>query len=143
MCISNVSPTLNPKSILNYFHPLNTLLTTPCYFIVGDENVTPICNYDESAHAKLTHCRSILQHWPTINLFVKKFAMQGFKCSRMRNGDVASQNLPSMYKTLIDIAFQNPTQRMPRTLASHSLSHRKLMDPSFHNLSLTRSQVPS
>lgn len=48
---------------------------------------------------------------------------------------VASQNSPSTYKMLIDIAFQNPTQRMPRSLASHNLSHRKLVDPSFHNLS--------
>ncbi len=40
-----------------------------------------------------------------------------------------------MHKTSIDIAFQNPTQRMLKNLASHNLSHRKLMDPISHNLS--------
>jgi hypothetical protein len=34
-----------------------------------------------------------------------------------------------MYKMLIDIVFQNLTQRMPMNLISHNLSHRKSMDP--------------
>jgi hypothetical protein len=57
------------------------------------------------------------------------------ECATRKNGDATSQNPPLTYKTSIDIAFQNSTQRMLRNLSSHNLSHRKSTDLTSHNLS--------
>ncbi len=54
-CISNVLPKLNSRSILNYFHFLNAFPTMPRYSTSGDENITPIRSYCESANTNSTH----------------------------------------------------------------------------------------
>jgi hypothetical protein len=89
-CISNVLLKLNPTSISSYFHPLHTLPTTPCYYVFGDENATPICRCDASAHMKSMHHKSILQHQPTINLFAQNLpcrASKALKHATRSNGD--------------------------------------------------------
>jgi hypothetical protein len=73
----------NPRSILNYSHPLDALLITPCYFAVGDEN----------AHTKLTFHKLILQHRPTIDLYVQnmpRMASNALECAIKNDGDVTS-----------------------------------------------------
>ncbi len=131
-------PKLNPKSISSYFHPLDILPTTPCYYVFGDENATPICSHNESAHMKLMHHKSILQHQPTIDLFAQNLpcrASNALKHATRSNGDATFRNSTPTHGTSIDITFQNPTQRTLGIPTSHNPSHNKLVDLSFHNLS--------
>ncbi len=82
----------------------------PCYFAFGNDNVSPICNHNESAHAKLMCCGSILHHQLTIDLFAQNLpckASNALKCGTRSDGDVTSRNLTPMHKMLIGVAFQN------------------------------------
>jgi hypothetical protein len=135
-CISNALPKLNPKSILSYFHPLDTLPTTPCYYVLGDENATPICSHDESAHMKLMHHKSILQHQPTIDLFAQNLpcrASNALEHATKSNADATFQNSTPTHGTSIDITFQNPTQRTLGIPTSHNPLHKKLVDLVSHS----------
>jgi hypothetical protein len=80
----------------------------------------------------------ILQHQPTINLFIQNLphkALNVLECGIKGNGDVAFLNLTSTCGTMIDVTFQNPTQRTPKNPTSHNPSCKMLMDLAFHNLS--------
>ncbi len=86
------------RLVLLRSHPLDALLITPCYFVVGDE----------SAHTKSMFHKSILQHWPTINLYVQnmpRMASNALECAIRSDGDATSWNPPSTRRTSIDIAF--------------------------------------
>ncbi len=112
--------------------------TMPCYFAFSDENATPICSRDESAHMKSTCYGFILQHQPTINLFIQNLpckALDVLRCGIKGNGNVTFQNLTSIHRIVIDVAFENTTQRTPKNPTSHNPSCKMLMELAFHNLS--------
>ncbi len=82
-CISNALPKKNPKSTLNYPHPLDALPTMPCYFVVSDDN----------SHTKSMHHKSILWCQPTIDLFVQNMphkASNVLECATRSDADVTS-----------------------------------------------------
>jgi hypothetical protein len=120
------------------FSSLNAPPTTRCYFAFGEENATPICNCDESACVKSTCYGLFFQHQPTINIFVQNLprkALNALERGIKGNGDVAFRNLTSICGTMIDVAFQNSTQRTPKNPTSHNPSSKLSMDLAFHNLS--------
>ncbi len=131
-------PKLNPRSILSYFHPLYTLPTTTCCYVFHDENATPICSHDESAHMKSMHHKSILQRQPTIDLFAQNMpcgASNALEHTTKSDGDATFQNSTPTRGTSINITFQNPTQRTLGIPTSHNPSCKKLMDLAFHSSS--------
>jgi hypothetical protein len=84
----------------------------PLHFSSNNEDATPICNHDESAYLKLTRCKLILQHGPTIHLFVQNLphkASNALKHGTRSNGDATFQNPTLMHRPLICVAFQNLT----------------------------------
>ncbi len=80
----------------------------------------------------------ILQHQPTINIFIQNLpckTLNALEHGIKGNGDVTFQILTSIRGTMIDVAFQNPTQRTPKNPTSHDSSCKMSMDLAFHNLS--------
>lgn len=87
---------------------------------------------------KLTRYGLILQHEPTINLFIQNLpckALDVIECGIKGNGDVTFRNLTSISRIVIDVAFENTTQRTPKNPTSHNPSCKMLMELAFHNLS--------
>jgi hypothetical protein len=104
--ISSALPKLNPTLILDYSYPLKAPPTMPFHFSFNNEDATPICTRDENG------CKLILQHGPTITLFVQNLphkASNALEHGTKGNGAATSQNLTSMHRTSICIAFQNLT----------------------------------
>jgi hypothetical protein len=101
---------LNPKLIIDYFHPLDTPPTMPCYYTFDNEKTKPICNCDGNTHTKSTCHGLILQHQPTINPFIQNLPCKASDATEREiknDGDASFQNLTLMRRMSLGIAFQN------------------------------------